>query len=248
MIENFPVSLEYVLAEEGGYSNHPKDPGGATMKGVIQREYNLYRRNKGLDQRSVKQITNGELTDIYNASYWDLVKADQLPSGLDYCVFDFAVNSGPSQAVKILQRAINTHGNRNIEVDGLVGPTTLDAANSVDTKELITEVCTDRGSFLRGLKSLFPTFGKGWMVRVKRVQERSLAMTVPMPVKPPVVIPAPLGTLDAPKGASKAPDLISGLSATAGAALLTVVNNPYALTFALVLVVAGGLYLYSKYK
>lgn len=245
MIENFDVSLTYVLAEEGGYGNHPKDPGGATNKGVIQREYNAYRRNRGLPQRSVKSIELPEVQEIYKKSYWDSIRADEIPSGLDYCVFDYAVNSGPSQAIKTLQRAINSHGDRNIAVDGRIGDVTLEGAKSYDPKALIEEVCGGRDTFYHSLKSLFPTFGKGWMSRLGRVHDRALAMvsSAPAPAAPAVV--PELGG-DAPKP-SKLPDLVTGVSGVAATGLLAVVNNPYALAFALTVLLIGSVFLYRKY-
>ena len=99
-------SLARVLAHEGGYSNHPKDPGGATMKGVTQRVYDGYRKGKGLAVRSVKGITTDELNEIYDRQYWDAVKGDLLPAGVDYVLFDGAVNSWPGRSIMWLQQAL----------------------------------------------------------------------------------------------------------------------------------------------
>ncbi|WP_245499285.1 glycosyl hydrolase 108 family protein [Mesorhizobium sp. M1A.F.Ca.ET.072.01.1.1] len=99
-------SLARVLAHEGGYSNHPADPGDATMKGVTQRIYDAYRRSKKLALRSVKSITSQELFEIYDRQYWDTVKGGLLPAGVDYVVFDGAANSGPKQSILWLQRAL----------------------------------------------------------------------------------------------------------------------------------------------
>ncbi len=85
--ENFPRAYELVLVHEGGYVNHPRDPGGATNKGVTQNTYNAYRRHKRQSARSVRHITNSELIDIYRSRYWDAVKGDELPSGLDYVIY-----------------------------------------------------------------------------------------------------------------------------------------------------------------
>ncbi|WP_246677573.1 glycosyl hydrolase 108 family protein [Mesorhizobium sp. B2-3-12] len=110
-----------MLAHEGGYSNHPADPGGATMKGVTQRVYDGYRKSKGLSTRSVKGIQTAELNEIYDRQYWDAVKGDLLPAGVDYVVFDGAVNSGPGRSIMWLQQAlrpaykgpIDLHGRRH---------------------------------------------------------------------------------------------------------------------------------------
>src|SRR5690349_19262882 len=97
---NFRTSLGLVLAHEGGYVNHPKDPGGATNFGVTQKVYDAFRKYHGLKTQSVKLIATSEVSDIYNRNYWKLCRADSLPCGLDYAVFDFDVNSGVSRAVR----------------------------------------------------------------------------------------------------------------------------------------------------
>lgn len=166
-------ALGLVLAHEGGYVNHPKDPGGPTNRGVTQRVYDAYRQNKGLASRSVRLIDALELYEIYDRQYWDAVKADKLPAGLDYAVFDYAVNSGPQRAVKDLQRALNDNANYygisgNISTDGVMGQLTLAAAiqaASVNEVELISRYCERRMTFLRSLRT-WKTFGKGWKRRV----------------------------------------------------------------------------------
>lgn len=192
-----------------------------------------------------------------------MIQADKLPSGVDYCVFDYAVNSGPSQAVKTLQRAINVTGGRNITVDGRIGNVTLEGASSAEPKALINEVCGERDTFFHSLKKLFPVFGKGWMARLGRVRERALklasqaitsegglsAMTVAQ-VAPKasesIITPKELGG-DAPKE-TKLPELVTGISGVAATGLVAVVNNPYALTFALVVFLAGAFFVYRKYR
>src|SRR6187401_363537 len=117
--KNFNKALQLVLAHEGGYVNHPKDPGGPTNKGITQRVYDMYRKDKGLNTRSVKNIDKAEISDIYKTRYWDMIKGDRLPDGIDYVVFDGAVNSGPGQSVKWLQRALGD--NYAGKVDGQLG-------------------------------------------------------------------------------------------------------------------------------
>ena len=103
MKANFDKSLALVLVHEGGYVNHPKDPGGATNRGVTQAVYDAYRKTRGKAGQSVKFITDEEVNAIYKFQYWDRVQGDLLPAGLDYAVFDFAVNSGVGRASKYLQ-------------------------------------------------------------------------------------------------------------------------------------------------
>lgn len=161
-------ALSRVLAHEGGYSNHPADPGGATMKGVTQRVYDAYRKTKGQATRSVKGITTAELEEIYDRQYWDAVKGDQLPAGVDYVVFDGAVNSGPKQSIIWLQRALGTAYKGN--VDGVIGIGTIQAVQACGNyPALIDRICDQRLAFLKHLRT-WSTFGRGWAARVAEVR------------------------------------------------------------------------------
>lgn len=158
-------ALALVLAHEGGFSNHPADPGGATNRGITQRVYDAYRKSRGLAVRSVRYISDDEVADIYNKNYWQLIKGDRLPAGLDYAVFDFAVNSGVSRAVKFLQKGLGFVGD---DVDGIIGLRTearIDAAMRKNEELVISNYCADRLTFVRGL-STFNVFGKGWTRRI----------------------------------------------------------------------------------
>jgi lysozyme family protein len=158
----FDAALAAVLKHEGGYSNHPRDPGGSTMRGVTQRTYDDWRRGQGLSPRSVRQIENAELRAIYKRDYWDKVKGDDLPAGVAYATFDFAVNSGVSRASKYLQAAAG------VAQDGVIGPATVAAAKA-DPAGVITRLMDARVKFLRGLET-FDTFGRGWMSRCDGVR------------------------------------------------------------------------------
>jgi len=174
---HFEPSLALTLAHEGGYVNHPKDPGGATNKGVIQRTYDGYRRLNGLPTRSVRLITDEEVEEIYYRNYWRASGCNVMPAGIDYAVFDYAVNSGPGRSIKDLQRTINefakierfgNYGLPTVSVDGDVGPATLTAVERcahVDEVAFIELFCNRRMSFLRSLKT-YSTFGRGWQRRV----------------------------------------------------------------------------------
>lgn len=173
--KQYEAVLPLVLAHEGGYVNHPKDPGGATNKGVTQKVYDAYRTTKGEKIRSVKSITMPEVKDIYRTRYWNLCGADDLPAGMDYAVFDYGVNSGVGKAIKDLQRTINSFaGNRlptlaPLKVDGIAGEDTATAAKLVadlDEEGFIESYCARRMSFLKSLKT-WGTFGKGWRRRVE---------------------------------------------------------------------------------
>lgn len=162
MERNWPIIHKYVLAYEGGYVDHPDDPGGATNKGVTQRVYNGFRRSIGQPTRSVAFITDEEVDTIYRQQYWNTVKGGSLPSGLDLTVYDYAVNSGPKRSVKALQRALG------VSVDGWLGNETMGAVDMLDTdgvRRVIKEINTARWEWLKRLKH-WRTFGKGWTRRV----------------------------------------------------------------------------------
>jgi lysozyme family protein len=164
---NFRKAMKPLLAHEGGFSNHPRDRGGATMKGVIQRVYDGYRRGRSLEPQSVQLISDAELMDIYKRDYWDKVRGDDLPAGVDYCVFDGAVNSGPGQAAKWLQRAL-----RMPQIDGNVGDATIDRARETEAIALIDSICDQRLAFMQRLDN-WDAFGKGWTIRVRDVRRLS---------------------------------------------------------------------------
>lgn len=172
-IGGFARADKKVSIHEGGYVNHPKDPGGATNKGVIQRVYDSYRTSLGMGKRSVKELIEPERLDIYKTRYWDVIKGDELPAGVDYVVYDGAVNSGPTQSVKWLQRALGARYAGRI--DGLIGPATLTAVNDhPNHDQLVRAICDRRLAFLQALKT-WDTFGKGWGRRVADVRAVGLA-------------------------------------------------------------------------
>ena len=159
MINNWQSSLEKILHHEGGYVNHPKDPGGETNLGVTKRVYEEWGGTKDM-----KDLLVEDVNPIYKKNYWDKCKCDDLPNGLDLCVFDFGVNAGPGRAAKFLQRMIGT------TVDGGIGPNTLKAVDTyVEETGLETAIenyQSARQSYYEEL-STFDTFGKGWTRRVE---------------------------------------------------------------------------------
>lgn len=167
---NYANALKRVLVYEGGKVDHPKDPGGRTNQGVIQRVYNGWRKKKGLPQRDVYQMEPHERDDIYRVGYWDLIQGDKLPAGIDFVVFDGAVNSGATQSVKWLQRAL-----KMTRVDGDIGAATLGAIEAhPDHDLLIRDILDRRMYFLKALKT-WKTFGKGWTSRVDQVRNTGQA-------------------------------------------------------------------------
>lgn len=172
MTDKLSTILPITLAHEGGWSDHPEDPGGATMKGVTQRTYNAWRSRQGATLRSVRRITEAELRSIYREDYWRPVRGDDLPPGLDLVAFDAAVNSGVSRGSKWLQQAIG------VSADGRIGEHTLAMARNQPVAPVIKAACALRMGFLRGLK-IWSTFGRGWSRRVADIEARALAMVQP---------------------------------------------------------------------
>ena len=166
-VERFERAIGLLRVTEGGYANHPDDPGGATMRGVTQRTYDAYRQRQGLPKTDVRGITDAEVRTIYKTQYWDMVRAGDLPDGVGYCVFDAAVNSGPGQAVRWLQEIVN------VRADGIVGNETLAAVGSADAGHVINTYCDNRLAFMRSLKH-WGTFKNGWTRRVAEVRAQSL--------------------------------------------------------------------------
>lgn len=169
MQDNFPAALALVLQSEGGFVNDPHDPGGATNKGVTQRVYDAYRRYMNLPVGSVKFITTAEVSSIYRRQYWDAIRGDDLPAGVDYATFDEAVNSGPLRAIGDLQRALG------VKADGQIGLVTLTALRNSNAKATITIMASLRLGFLRKLSN-WRYFGNGWSNRVAAVKAAALAM------------------------------------------------------------------------
>lgn len=159
MKSNYTASLERVLQDEGGYTNDATDPGGPTNFGITIHDYRMYINPKGT-ATDVKNMTVDQAKVIYKARYWDAVKGDDLPAGIDYVVFDYGVNSGVSRSAKVLQKLVN------VPQDGEIGPDTIAAVKKQDPKALVNAICDERMTFLKKLKT-FKTFGKGWTRRVE---------------------------------------------------------------------------------
>ena len=168
MQDNYEHCLEMILHHEGGYVNHPKDPGGETNLGVTKRVYEEWGGEKDMVDLLVEDVA-----PIYQKNYWDRCKCDDLPSGLDLCVFDFAVNAGPSRSAKFLQKLIGT------TVDGGIGPNTLKAVDNyveeVGLESAIEDYQSARQEYYEALDT-FDTFGRGWTRRVEETTSSALEM------------------------------------------------------------------------
>lgn len=180
MDRNFPRALNAVLKHEGGYSNNPHDNGGPTNKGVTLATFRSFVKPSGTIG-DLKQLTEAQAGVVYRRQYWNKVMGAELPNGVDYAVFDFAVNSGPSRAIKFLQKVVGAVR------DGKVGPATLNAIRSVPSGEIIDRLCDDRLAWLRTLDD-WPVFGKGWSKRVEGVRKLAKQMAAEPEDAPRVVV------------------------------------------------------------
>ncbi|RCS21509.1 hypothetical protein DUT91_23610 [Phyllobacterium salinisoli] len=165
---NFARSLALVLKHEGGFVDDLVDPGGATNEGDTLATFRRY-LNPGATVKDLKQITAAQVAWIYRQQYWEKIRGDELPSGVDYAVFDFAVNSGPERAAKFLQ------GILGVAKDGQIGPQTIKAAHQTNAVQVINSLCDQRLTFLRSL-GIWSSFGRGWARRVKDVRNTALKM------------------------------------------------------------------------
>ena len=168
MKSNFERALAYVLKSEGGFVNHPDDPGGMTNLGCTKAVWEEYCGHP-VTEKAMRALTPADVAPLYKRKYWDKVKADELPAGIDYCVFDTAINSGPGRAIKLLQGVVG------VDQDGDIGPKTLAAVKAFDPKDLLQDYSKRRLSFMMDLKN-WPTFGKGWSRRVSEVEATALTM------------------------------------------------------------------------
>lgn len=161
----WPTALAAVLKHEGGYVNHPADPGGRTNLGVTQRVWESW-TNQPADEAVMRALTPELVAPLYRERYWNAVRADELPPGVDLAVFDVAVNSGTGRAGKLLQQAVGA------AVDGSIGPRTVALATAADPVVTIDRICDLRLEFLRALP-IWPTFGRGWSRRVEAVRSEA---------------------------------------------------------------------------
>lgn len=223
MQSNFARALANVLVHEGGFVNHPKDPGGATNKGITIATFRKWVKRDGTID-DLKNISAADVAKVYRKHYWDKVRGDDLPSGVDYAVFDYAVNSGPGRAAKALQSVVGA------TLDGAVGPETIGKASAFNPAVVVNRLCDERLAFLKRL-STWGTFGKGWSNRVAGVREDALhmiAFATPSnsPTEPVSPSPKPSDTQEATKPVSaprKGGWLVLGIIA-AGSAIAAFVN------------------------
>ena len=168
MQSNWDNSFKLMLKSEGGFVNHPSDPGGMTNLGVTKATWENWVGRES-DEAEMRGLTPEKVEPMYKKKFWDAVRSDELPVGLDYLMFDFAVNAGAGRAIKTLQTAVG------VTPDGGFGPMTMAAVQAVDPNDLIERFSQAKEDFYRSLTT-FATFGKGWLNRVADVKVKASAM------------------------------------------------------------------------
>ena len=172
MRQNFDECLRMLLAHEGGFVNHPSDPGGMTNLGVTKAVYEAW-VGRQVNEVEMRALKPADVAPLYRKKYWDAVRGDELASGLDYAMFDYGVNSGNRRAIRTLQECVG------VPADGAFGPKTMAAVlqfRGSALKTLIEEICDKRLNFLK-LLNTWSIFGRGWERRVNDVKAKSLAMS-----------------------------------------------------------------------
>jgi len=166
--DNFEQCLAYVLQSEGGYVDNPADPGGATNLGCTKVVWEAFVGHE-VTKTDIKNLTPNDVMPLYRKRYWDAVRGDDLPHGVDYAVFDFAINSGTGRAIKALQKVLGA------TPDGQIGPNTLSLLEAANHRDVASQICEARLEYLQAL-STWPTFGRGWRSRVATVEDRAFHM------------------------------------------------------------------------
>jgi lysozyme family protein len=165
---NFSKCLDMLLHHEGGFVNHPDDPGGMTNLGVTKAVYEKYIK-RNATEAEMRALTKIDVSPIYRSNYWDRGHCDDLPSGVDWSVFDWGVNSGMGRAAKALQRVVG------VTADGAIGPMTIKATHDMKPQDVIVKMHSSRQSFYESLTT-FKTFGRGWSRRNDETLEAALKM------------------------------------------------------------------------
>lgn len=167
--ESYEEALRRLLVHEGGYTNHPSDPGGPTNFGITIEDYRKYVKANA-SAADVRAMKVDEAKAIYRARYWDAQRCDELPAGLDYAVFDYGVNSGIGRSGRVLRRVLGLPDQTRTITDDVIA-----AARRADARKLIVALCGERLAFLQRLKT-WPVFGAGWGRRVAEVKAAALGM------------------------------------------------------------------------
>jgi lysozyme family protein len=169
---NFQKCVDIVLSQEGGFSNRDDDPGGPTNLGVTLNTLNAWLKERGEPAATIddlKNLTPVDAAEIYRTNYWNVLRCEDLPAGVDLVMFDFGVNAGPGRAAKILQTVVGAAS------DGSVGSATIAAVKAERPQDVIARVSQQRLDFYRQLPG-FARFGTGWTNRTSQISSAALAM------------------------------------------------------------------------
>jgi lysozyme family protein len=202
--ESYNAALTLLLNDEGGYTDHPSDPGGPTNFGITLADARRYWKGNATAD-DVRMMPQSIARKIYREHYWEALRCDELPAGVDYAVFDYGVNSGIGRAGKVLRRILKLSDSTSVVSDEVIAVASEQAARSV-----VIAICAERLAFLKSLKT-FPVFGRGWTARVNGVRAAALAMTDSGAVAPVARDPSP--------GKAVVPATSPAVSASAGAVI-----------------------------
>lgn len=169
--------LLFTLQEEGGFVDDPRDPGGATNMGVTLSTLRIWRNDPHLGVADVRALTRDTVTSIYGADYWNRLRCDAMPSGLDLMAFDFAVTAGTLRSARMLQAALGLPASA---VDGSVGPDTLRIAQGCVRADVVGRLADSHAAYYRALPT-FRVFGTGWLARTARRHATALRMAAAIP-------------------------------------------------------------------
>jgi lysozyme family protein len=172
MDESFDASLEFTLAEEGGFIDHPTDERFAANHGITLARLRRFMREPALGRDDVRHLPCATVRALYMADFWNRTRCDALPPGLDLMMFDHAVNAGPDRAGRALQLAV---GQKRSEVDGAVGPETLQRVALADTLTLVDALAAMQRSSYRQMAA-YGLFGEGWLARLDRRRAKALEL------------------------------------------------------------------------
>jgi lysozyme family protein len=202
---SYDLALARLLKDEGGYTDHPSDPGGPTNFGITLADARRYWKGNAT-AADVRAMPQSVARKIYRERYWNALRCDELPAGVDYAVFDYGVNSGVGRAGKVLRRMLGLSDRTSLVSDDVIA-----AATKAVPRDLVIAICAERLAFLQSLKT-FPVFGRGWTARVNGVRAAALAMAQSR--QPTPVAAAPSG---ASPGKAVVPARIPATQASAGA-------------------------------
>jgi lysozyme family protein len=183
--KDYDIEIRNVLVDEGGNDDDPNDPGGRTSRGIIQREYDVYRKNQGLSRRDVWLADQSEILDIYRTKYWEPLRCQDIVAGLDYPIFDYGINSGIGRSPRVAQTLLG------LPVTGRIDLATVTAINKANPSWFINAMCDERLHYMQNARggTLWVHYRKGWTHRVEHVRSVSLQLAggqaIPEPKTPP---------------------------------------------------------------